>query len=67
MVSAAASRPRFAHFEQAALHVLRLIGETPSLEKTKLVVTGDLALCKYLPTNHDGVDVQVGFTIKEVF
>lgn len=40
--------PSFAHLEQAALHILRLIRDTPGLENTKVVVTGDLALRKYL-------------------
>ncbi|KAI9150122.1 hypothetical protein HJFPF1_09877 [Paramyrothecium foliicola] len=41
--------PGFAQFEQAALHILRLISDTPGLENTKLAVVGDLALRKYVP------------------
>lgn len=41
--------PSFAHVEQAALHILRLIRDTPGLENTKVAVVGDLALRHYLP------------------
>lgn len=51
------SPPRFAQLEQAALHVLRLIGDTPRLEETRLAVIGDLALCQYLPEEHGNVTV----------
>lgn len=39
----------FAQLEQAALHILRLIRDTPGLANTRLAVVGDLAVCKYLP------------------
>jgi hypothetical protein len=44
-----APTPSFADLEQAALHVIRLIRDIPSLENTKLAVIGDLAVCRYLP------------------
>ncbi|CAI6099310.1 hypothetical protein V2G26_005721 [Clonostachys chloroleuca] len=47
--SASAPPPSFAQLEQAALHIVRLMSDTPGLENTKLAVTGDLAVCKYLP------------------
>lgn len=48
-------QPTFAQLEQAALHIMRLISDTPGLEKTILAVTGDLALAKYLPESHDPI------------
>lgn len=45
----AAHPPTFAQLEQAALHILRLISDAAGLENTRLAVTGDLAVCKYLP------------------
>ena len=47
--SAQQQQPGFAQLEQAALHILRLISDTPGLENTRLAVVGDLALRKYLP------------------
>ncbi|KAI1335146.1 hypothetical protein F5Y15DRAFT_257887 [Xylariaceae sp. FL0016] len=38
----------FAKLEQAALHIIRLVSDTPGLENTRLAVIGDLAVCKYL-------------------
>ncbi|KAF7560812.1 hypothetical protein G7046_g3349 [Stylonectria norvegica] len=46
---ASPSSPSFAQLEQAALHIVRLIKDTPGLENTRLAVIGDLAVCKYLP------------------
>ncbi|KAM5347226.1 hypothetical protein ACJ41O_010231 [Fusarium nematophilum] len=44
----------FAQLEQAALHIVRLIADTPGLENTRLAVIGDLAIWKYLP-KHDRI------------
>jgi hypothetical protein len=41
--------PSFAHLEQAALHIIRLIRDTPGLENTRTAVVGDLALRHHLP------------------
>ncbi|KAG9256587.1 uncharacterized protein F5Z01DRAFT_478286 [Emericellopsis atlantica] len=41
--------PSFAQLEQAALHIIRLIRDTPGLENTKMAVVGDLALRHHLP------------------
>ncbi|KAI6775009.1 hypothetical protein HG530_001767 [Fusarium avenaceum] len=38
----------FVQLEQAALHIIRLIADTPGLENTRLAITGDLAVTKYL-------------------
>lgn len=44
-----AQRPSFAQLERAVLSIVCLIGNTPGLENTRLVVAGDMAVCKYLP------------------
>lgn len=40
--------PSFAQLEKAALAIVSLISDTPGLGSTRLAVTGDLAVCKYL-------------------
>ncbi|KAH7304046.1 hypothetical protein B0I35DRAFT_363856 [Stachybotrys elegans] len=59
----ARSAPTVSQMEQAALHVLRLIRDTPGLENTKLAVIGDLAVCKYLP-KYDAV-ASIDFVISK--
>lgn len=51
------TRPDFGQLERAASHILRLINDTPGLKNVQLVLSGDLAVCKYLP-QHDPNEVR---------
>ncbi|KAH9906235.1 hypothetical protein F4778DRAFT_778627 [Xylariomycetidae sp. FL2044] len=46
--SSSSSLVTFDKLEQAALHIVQLVADTPGLGNTRLAVIGDLAVCKYL-------------------
>lgn len=51
----------FVQLEQAALHIIRLIADTPGLENTRLAITGDLAVTKYLSRQDRRISVRLPF------
>jgi hypothetical protein len=51
----------FVQLEQAALHIIRLIADTPGLENTRLAITGDLAVTKYLSRQDRRITVRLSF------